>query len=88
VSTDQTPYRMILAHHRSLWRFARQTTRGPHRLLLPFVAAGLGVRTLLAWGHRAGAGWRGHRPRRTGGRGEARWREARSACRSPAQGHD
>lgn len=55
-STDQTPYRMIAAHHRSLFRYARKTTRGPKRLLLPVVAAALAVRTVLAWIQRA---WRG-----------------------------
>ena len=55
-STDQTPYRMIAAHHRSLLRYAGKTARGPKRLLLPLVAAALGVRTVLAWIQRA---WRG-----------------------------
>ncbi len=77
VSTDQTPYRMILEHHRSLWRFARQTTAGPRRLLLPAVAVGLVVRTLVAWGHRALAGWRD--PRRS----SRRW-----GADSARQGHD
>lgn len=56
VSTDQTPYRMIAEHHRSLWRFARTTTTGPRRAALPAVAAGLVVRTGLAWAQRARAG--------------------------------
>ena len=51
-STDQTPYRMIAEHHRSLLRYATKTMRGPRRLLLPVVAAALGVRTVLAWGQR------------------------------------
>lgn len=50
-STGQRPYRMIVAHHRSLLRFAARTTTGPARLLLPAMAAGLVVRTLLAWAH-------------------------------------
>ena len=60
VSTDQAPYRMILEHHRSLWRFARTTSRGSRRkqLALPAVAAGLGARTALSWGQRAWEGWR------------------------------
>ena len=49
VSSDQAPYRMIAAHHRSLWRFSVKTSAGPRRLLLPFVAIGLTVRTALAW---------------------------------------
>lgn len=53
VSTDQRPYRMIAAHHRSLFRFAsKQAERPTDRLLLPAVAAGLAVRTVLAWLHR------------------------------------
>lgn len=55
-STDQTPYRMIAEHHRSLLRYARKTTRGPKRLLLPVIAAALALRTVLAWVQRA---WRG-----------------------------
>ena len=49
LSTSRHPYRMLVAHHRSMWRFARQTARGPERTLLPVVAAGLGVRLVLAW---------------------------------------
>ena len=48
-SSRQAPYRMILEHHRSLLRFASKTATGRSRLLLPVVAAGLGLRTLLAW---------------------------------------
>ena len=48
-SSELAPYRMILAHHRSLLRFSARTARGPRRLLLPVVAAGLAVRTVLAW---------------------------------------
>lgn len=44
VSTSSRPYRMALAHHRSLWRFARRTATGPARLLLPAVAVGTVVR--------------------------------------------
>jgi hypothetical protein len=40
---------MIVHHHRSLWRFARRTARGPGRLALPFLAAGLAARTAVAW---------------------------------------
>ncbi len=49
VSTRRHPYRMIGAHHRSLWRFATRSTEGRARLALPLIAAGLLVRTLLAW---------------------------------------
>jgi N-acetylglucosaminyl-diphospho-decaprenol L-rhamnosyltransferase len=53
VSTDQHPYRMIRAHHRSLLQFAWRTTSGWRRLLLPVVAVGLGARTLAASAQRA-----------------------------------
>ena len=53
VSSELAPYRMILAHHRSLMRFARRTTAGPHQVLLPVIGAGLAVRTVLAWAQRA-----------------------------------
>ncbi len=52
-SSRQQPYRMILAHHRSLLRFASKTTTGSDRLLLPVVGAGLALRTLVAWAHHA-----------------------------------
>ena len=55
-SSERAPYRMIAAHHRSLLRFAVRSTTGPRRLVLPLVAVGLGVRTVLAWVQRA---WRG-----------------------------
>ena len=55
-STDQTPYRMIAAHHRSLLRFAVKTKRGADRLLLPVIAAALAVRTVLAWIQRRARG--------------------------------
>ncbi len=48
-SSELAPYRMILAHHRSLFRFSARTARGPQRLLLPVVALGLALRTVLAW---------------------------------------
>ncbi len=52
-STNQTPYRMILEHHRSLWRFACKSTSGARRATLPLVAAGLVARTGTAWAQRA-----------------------------------
>jgi N-acetylglucosaminyl-diphospho-decaprenol L-rhamnosyltransferase len=52
-STELMPYRMILAHHRSLLRFAVKSETGPRRLLLPLVAAGLAVRAGLACLQRA-----------------------------------
>jgi N-acetylglucosaminyl-diphospho-decaprenol L-rhamnosyltransferase len=56
VSADRHPYRMITAHHRSLWRFARRTTAGRRRLLLPVVAFGLAGRVVFACAIRATAG--------------------------------
>jgi N-acetylglucosaminyl-diphospho-decaprenol L-rhamnosyltransferase len=50
-SSQLAPYRMIVAHHRSLFRFANRTTTGARRAVLPAVAAALGVRTMLAWVH-------------------------------------
>jgi N-acetylglucosaminyl-diphospho-decaprenol L-rhamnosyltransferase len=48
VSASRHPYRMLVAHHRSLWRFARQTTTGARRLALPVVAVGLVARLAVA----------------------------------------
>ncbi len=48
VSTARHPYRMIVAHHRSLLRFAGRSTAGWRRLLLPLVAAGIAGRAALA----------------------------------------
>ncbi len=41
MSTDQRPYRMILAHHRSMWRFAGRSTQGWRRAFLPVIGIGL-----------------------------------------------
>ena len=49
-STRHHPYRMLVAHHRSTWRFARRSLHGRKRLALPFVAAGLAVRLVVAIG--------------------------------------
>lgn len=46
VSTARRPYRMVVAHHRSAYRFAAKRWRGPRRVLLPAVAALLSVRAL------------------------------------------
>jgi N-acetylglucosaminyl-diphospho-decaprenol L-rhamnosyltransferase len=43
-STAAHPYRMIVAHHRSAYRFAARTWRGPRRLLLGPAACFLAVR--------------------------------------------
>ena len=52
VSTNRHPYRMLAAHHRSMWRFAWRTTTGRRRAALPIVAAGLAGRLALAILHR------------------------------------
>jgi len=58
VSTDHHPFRMIAEHHRALLRFAYRSSQGWRRLLLPLVAAGLVVRTFLAWAQRLGEHYR------------------------------
>ena len=47
-STSRTPYRMLVQHHRSAWRFARQRLTGAAAVLLPFAAVYLFVRCILA----------------------------------------
>jgi N-acetylglucosaminyl-diphospho-decaprenol L-rhamnosyltransferase len=47
LSTRRQPVRMIVAHHRSSYRFARKRWRGPARLLLLPAAAFLTVRALV-----------------------------------------
>jgi N-acetylglucosaminyl-diphospho-decaprenol L-rhamnosyltransferase len=47
VSRAGAPYRMILAHHRSLLRFGWRTGTVGDRVLLPAVAVGLGVRSVI-----------------------------------------
>lgn len=56
VSADQAPYRMLAAHHRSMWRFAQRTTTGSRRLVLPLVAVGLAARLAVAAARRRFAG--------------------------------
>lgn len=48
-STARHPYRMLVAHHVSMWRFARRTASDGERLLIPAMAAGLCARLVLAW---------------------------------------
>jgi len=47
-STARRPYRMIVEHHRSVWRYADARWRGPRRLLLGPAAAYLALRAVLA----------------------------------------
>jgi N-acetylglucosaminyl-diphospho-decaprenol L-rhamnosyltransferase len=63
VSTRRRPYRMLLEHHRSAWRFARRRFTGTRAVLLPFTAAYLAVRALIAVTGRA---WRSGVRARTG----------------------
>jgi N-acetylglucosaminyl-diphospho-decaprenol L-rhamnosyltransferase len=46
-STARRPYRMLLEHHRSAWRFAKRRLTGPKVILLPFAAVYLAVRAGL-----------------------------------------
>jgi N-acetylglucosaminyl-diphospho-decaprenol L-rhamnosyltransferase len=47
-SASRRPYRMLLEHHRSAWRFARSRLTGPRAVLLPFAALYFAVRAVLA----------------------------------------
>lgn len=47
LSTSKHPYRMISAHHRSIWRFYRRTTPGRESLLLPVVALAIVARLAI-----------------------------------------
>lgn len=44
ISTARRPYRMLVAHHRSVFHFATRTERGWHRLALPPMAVLLALR--------------------------------------------
>jgi len=44
VSTARVPYRMVVAHHRSMLRFWWRSTNPSHRLLAPVVGLGVAVR--------------------------------------------
>jgi N-acetylglucosaminyl-diphospho-decaprenol L-rhamnosyltransferase len=57
--TARHPYRMLLQHHRSAWRFARRRLSGPRAVLLPAAAVYLAVRAVLAMAEHA---WRRIRP--------------------------
>jgi N-acetylglucosaminyl-diphospho-decaprenol L-rhamnosyltransferase len=46
--TRRHPYRMLVEHHRSAWRFARRRFVGRRAVLLPFAAIFLGFRCSLA----------------------------------------
>jgi N-acetylglucosaminyl-diphospho-decaprenol L-rhamnosyltransferase len=55
VITARRPYRMLLEHHRSAWRFAKVRLTGARALLLPFAAVFFAARAVLAVGAQA---WR------------------------------
>jgi N-acetylglucosaminyl-diphospho-decaprenol L-rhamnosyltransferase len=46
--TARRPYRMLLEHHRSAWRFTRVRLTGARVVLLPFAAVFLAARAVLA----------------------------------------
>ncbi len=48
ISSRRHPYRSLVDHHRSAWRFIKTTTKGPSRTLLPLYAAGLTTRLAIA----------------------------------------
>ncbi len=50
LSTRVEPYKMLVAHHRSTWRFAAKSMTGRKRPLLVLVGAGLVVRFVAAVG--------------------------------------
>ena len=53
VSTARTPYRMVVAHHRSMLRFWWRSTTPSHRLLAPVVGLGVAVRAASEVARRA-----------------------------------
>jgi N-acetylglucosaminyl-diphospho-decaprenol L-rhamnosyltransferase len=58
-STSRVPYRMLIQHHRSAWRFARRRLTGTAVILLPFAAIYLAARCVLAMAEHA---WHASRP--------------------------
>jgi N-acetylglucosaminyl-diphospho-decaprenol L-rhamnosyltransferase len=61
--TARHPYRMLVEHHRSAWRFARRRFTGVRVALLPFAAVYLVFRATMAIGEHA---WRALGPVRGG----------------------
>ena len=47
-SASRRPYRMLLEHHRSAWRFARARLTGARAVLLPFAAVYFAARAVMA----------------------------------------
>jgi N-acetylglucosaminyl-diphospho-decaprenol L-rhamnosyltransferase len=68
VSADTRPYRMILAHHRSMLKFAWRTGSRRERALFPVVAVAIAGRSAAACAQKWREGRpRGHRSRFLGG---------------------
>lgn len=63
-SASRRPYRMLLEHHRSAWRFARARLTGARAALLPFAAAYFAARAVMAMAEHA---WRSSRSPRAAG---------------------
>jgi N-acetylglucosaminyl-diphospho-decaprenol L-rhamnosyltransferase len=63
VSASRRPYRMLLEHHRSAWRFARARFTGIRVVLLPFAAVYFSGRAVMAMSYHA---WRASRSRAAG----------------------
>jgi N-acetylglucosaminyl-diphospho-decaprenol L-rhamnosyltransferase len=63
-ATARRPYRMLLEHHRSAWRFTRVRLRGARAALLPFAGVFLAVRLLAAIAEHAIRATRAVRPSR------------------------
>lgn len=57
-SASRRPYRMLLEHHRSAWRFARARLTGARAALLPFAAVYFAARAVMAMAEHA---WRSSR---------------------------
>lgn len=48
LSSGQHPYRMLVAHHVSTWRFAQRSLSGWRMAMLPAVFVGIGARLVVA----------------------------------------
>ena len=48
LSSGQHPYRMLVAHHVSTWRFARRSLTGVRSSMLPIVFVGIVARLVIA----------------------------------------
>ncbi len=64
VSSRRHPYRSVVDHHESAWRFLRRSTTGRSRIGLPVYGLGLGARLVLAVGKLAWTSRRASSPKR------------------------